>query len=363
MQKIKAVVLYGGRSTEHEVSCRSASFLFRHIDRQRYEVFPIAIDKDGNWLPQDRQRLEREFPTSMPVDRTAPLDPESQAVLQKIFSMGTPKDDLVIFNIIHGTFGEDGCLQGFFDLQGIAYVGPGILGSAIAMDKVVAKQLVAAAGIPIVPYVSFRAGEWREGATRLIEQIQKELTYPVFVKPASLGSSVGVHRVKDPSQLVAAVEDALRFDERILVETGFRVREIEYACLGAYKPEVSLPGEVGVAEGFYSYEEKYSQASKAQVLVPAPLEASLAAQGKTMAGRIFEVLNLYGMARIDVFLNLDNQTFYFNEANTLPGFTSISQYPKLWEHSGVPASDLVARLLQLALDRRNHLNSLTRSVP
>ncbi len=362
MSRLKAVVLYGGRSTEHEVSCRSASFIFRHIDRKLYDVFPIAIDKQGHWLPQDRHKLERECPTLMPVEKVANLDAESQALLDHIFRMGTAKDDVVVFNIIHGTFGEDGCLQGFFDLQGIAYVGPGIIGSAIAMDKVVAKQLVAAAGIPIVPYVSFRSNEWKERGAELAAQIQKELHYPVFVKPASLGSSVGVHKVSSPDKLAQAVADALSFDERILVETGYRVREIEYACLGGYQPEVSLPGEVGVAEGFYSYEEKYSAASKAQVLVPAPLESKLAAEGKVMAGKIFEALNLFGMARIDLFLNLDDQKFYFNEANTLPGFTSISQYPKLWEASGVAAPELIARLLKLALDRRAHLNGLRRSV-
>ncbi len=362
MGKLKAVVLYGGRSTEHEISCRSASFIYRNIDRQRYDVYAIAIDKQGLWLPQDRKRLEAQCPELMPVEAHSPSDPESQALLQRIFQVGQDKDDIVIFNILHGTYGEDGCIQGFLDMQGIAYVGPGTLGSAVAMDKVVAKQLVAAAGLPIVPYVSFRAAEWREKGAALLAEIGQNLRFPVFVKPASLGSSVGVHKVSNPELLSAAIEDALRFDERILVETGFKVREIEYACLGAYTPDVSLPGEVGVPEGFYSYEEKYSSASKAQVLVPAPLEAALAETGRKMAARIFQALNLYGMARIDLFLNLEDQSFYFNEANTLPGFTSISQYPKLWECSGVNARDLIARLLQLALDRRAQQRSLTRTV-
>lgn len=362
MSKLKAIVIYGGRSTEHEISCRSAATIFFSIDRSRYDVFAIGIDKEGLWHPQDRSRLDQERPTVLPVDPKAEADAASRELVQRIWTPGGNKDDLVVFSILHGTYGEDGCMQGFLDMQGIAYVGPGTLGSAIAMDKVVAKELVAAAGVPVVPYVAFRSAEWEAKAPALIERIQKQLRYPLFVKPASLGSSVGIRKVSDKSELEAAIVYALGFDERILVETGLDVREIEYACLGSYEPKVTVPGEVGVAAGFYSYEEKYASSSQAEVQVPAQLTSALAEEGQVLAKRIFQALNLNGMARIDLFLTRQDQKYYFNEANTLPGFTSISQYPKLWEHSGLNTPALVSELLELAIARRRHLGQLKRSI-
>lgn len=362
MNKLKAVVLYGGRSTEHEVSCRSASYIFRNIDRSIYDVYPIAVDKQGRWLPQNRQLLERNRPSSLPVEAQAESDTESRTLLERIWTPGTQKDDIVVFNIVHGTYGEDGCTQGFFDLQGIAYVGSGTLGSALAMDKVVAKKLVEAAGIPVVPYVSFRQPEWQKSSPSLVETAIAKLGFPMFVKPVSLGSSVGVRKVQDPSALREAIDHALAFDEQVLIETGMDVREIEYACLGDYEPAVTAPGEVVVPAGFYTYEEKYSQASKSEVMVPAHLDAKLAEAGREMARDIFRALNLYGLARIDLFLTKQGQKFYFNEANTLPGFTSISQYPKLWEHSGYSGQQLIATLLELALKRRQHQAGLKRSI-
>ncbi len=362
MSKMKAVVLYGGRSTEHEISCRSASYIFRHIDRSLFDVYAIAIDKSGQWIPQNRQKLEESKPDMMPVGSPDDADEASRKLLQHIFESGGRKDELVVFNILHGTYGEDGSAQGFLDMQGIAYVGPGTLGSAVAMDKVVAKQLVAAAGVGIVPYVAFRAEDWSKHREAITQEISRELVFPLFVKPASLGSSVGIRKVNDKAVLLDAIAYALSFDERVLVETGFDVREIEYACLGGYDPKISKPGEIGVPSGFYSYEEKYSNYSKAEVKVPADLDEGLAEQGKDLARRIFRALNLYGMARIDLFLTRKDQKFYFNEANTLPGFTSISQYPQLWENSGYKPTQLIAELLELAISRHRHKARLHRSV-
>ncbi len=362
MTKLKAVVLYGGRSTEHEISCRSASYIFANIDRQLYDVYAIAIDKQGVWRPQNRHRLEQQVPEVMPLGSGEDADRASHELVQQIVTPGGNKEGIVIFNILHGTYGEDGSMQGFLDMQGIAYVGPGTLGSALAMDKVVAKQLVSLAGVPVVPYVAFRADAWANSSTGILKEITEKLRFPLFIKPASLGSSVGIRKVTEQRDLEGAIKYALGYDERILVEIGLDVREIEYACLGGYEPKVSAAGEIGVPDGFYSYEEKYASTSRASVQVPARLEARVAAAGQELAKKIFRALNLYGLARIDLFLTRDEGNFYFNEANTLPGFTSISQYPKLWDHSGYSAKQLVSELLELAVQRRHQNAHLKRSI-
>ncbi len=362
MGKIRAIVVYGGRSTEHEVSCRSASYIYKNIDRSRFEPYAFAVDKGGVWHAQNRLALEKSVPVSLPVASHAHGDEESKQLLEAFWSREGRVTNAVVFNIIHGTTGEDGCLQGFFDLKDVAYVGPSLLGSAIAMDKVVAKQLVAAAGVPIVPYLALRTAEWDALAPEFLKNAEKTLGFPIFVKPASLGSSVGIRKAGNAAELKEAIAFALRFDERILLETAMNVREIEYACLGGYDPQISAAGEVGVEEGFYTYEEKYSKTSKATVNVPAKLDVSLAKEGAAMARKIFNALNLYGLSRIDLFLNKQDNSFYFNEANTLPGFTVISQYPQLFEHAGFSGTQLVGKLLDLALDRREKLNLLTRSL-
>lgn len=363
MAKPKAVVVYGGRSTEHEVSCRSASYIYKNIDRSRFDVFAFAVDKAGVWHAQNRIELEKNIPTSLPVSGHESGDAESKALLDRFFSRDTkPGDDVVVFNIIHGTTGEDGCLQGFFDLKDVAYVGPSLLGAAIAMDKVVAKQLAEAAGIPIVPYVAIRAFEWEKNSALILKQAEAKLGLPIFVKPASLGSSVGIRRATTSAELKDAVQYAFEFDERVLLETAMNIREIEYACLGTYDPQVSAAGEVAVDEGFYSYEEKYSNESKATVQVPAKLDPAIAQEGAKLAVRIFQALNLYGLSRVDLFLEKSTGKFFMNEVNTLPGFTSISQYPKLFEHAGYSGSQLIGKLLDLAIDRRSKLSRLNRSV-
>lgn len=360
--KLKAVLIYGGQSTEHEVSRRSAAFVWKHIDRQRFDAYAIAIDKEGRWLPQNRDKIDGHTLREMPMESAEQADEASRALVQRIWTPAADNKDLVVFNIVHGTTGEDGMLQGFLDLQGIAYVGSGILGSAVGMDKVVAKQLVQMAGIAVVPYVALRLAEWQENAASICQTAIQRLQFPMFVKPSSLGSSVGIRRVKDRLELEKAIAFAFEFDERVLIETGVDAREIEYACLGGYAPKLSFPGEVGVPTGFYSYEEKYSNTSKAEVLVPAPLSKDLAEQGREMSRKIFYALNLYGMARIDLFLTKADNTFYFNEANTLPGMTAISQYPKLWEHEGIAGKELISALLDAAVQRRTAQRNLKRSI-
>ena len=363
MAKPKAVVVYGGRSTEHEVSCRSASYIYKNIDRDRFDVYAFAVDKSGIWHAQNRIELEQNIPPSLPVNTHERGDPESKILLDRFFSReNKPGVDVVVFNIIHGTTGEDGCLQGFFDLKDVAYVGPSLLGAAIAMDKVVAKQLAEAAGIPIVPYLAVRMTDWEKSPASILKDAETKLGLPIFVKPASLGSSVGIRRATTPAELKDAIQYAFEFDERVLLEMAMNIREIEYACLGGFDPEVSAAGEVGVDAGFYSYEEKYSSASKATVQVPAKLDSALAQEGAKLASRIFRALNLYGLSRVDLFLEKSTGKFYLNEVNTLPGFTSISQYPKLFEHAGYTGAQLIGKLLDLAIDRRSKLDRLSRSV-
>ncbi|MCX6130230.1 MAG: D-alanine--D-alanine ligase [Proteobacteria bacterium] len=361
-KKLKAVLIYGGRSTEHEVSCRSAAYIWKNIDRQRFDAFAIALDKKGTWHPQNSQELSKTLPNEMPIISQGPADEATQTVFKDMWTPGGGQEGLVVFNIIHGTTGEDGALQGFLELQGIPFVGPSILGAAVAMDKVVAKQLVECAGLPVVPYLAFRLCEWIEKAPELIKAAIDKLQFPMFVKPASLGSSVGIRRVQNQAELEKAIAYAFEFDERILIELGVDAREIEYACLVGYRPKIIQPGEIGVPSGFYSYEEKYAKSSQAEVLVPAPLSKSLAAQGQAMAERIFYALNLFGMARIDLFLRKSDEQFLFNEANTLPGMTAISQYPKLWEHAGYKSGDIITELLNSALERYAMQKKLKRSV-
>lgn len=362
--KRTVVVMYGGQSTEHEISCRSAAFILKNIDPKKYDVHAIGIDKEGHWWPQDLAKTLTGDPQIIPIVRDETLAREHPVVKALLPAIGANqmRRDLIVFPILHGTNGEDGAIQGLFDLTGVAYVGPDTMGSAISMNKVAAKQLVEAAGVPVVPYAFCRKEEWLEQRQQIIADIQKRLPFPLFVKPASLGSSVGISKVKDAKELAAGIDSAFKVDELVLVEEGMNVREIEYAALGSYTPDITAAGEIVVqAADFYSYEEKYSAASKAEVKVPADLPAAKAAEGREIAQRIFKALYLHGMARIDLFLTRDTQKFYFNEANTIPGFTSISQYPQLWKHSGLNAPALLDRLLTAAWNRRELRQGLQRT--
>ena len=365
-ERIRAIVLYGGRSTEHEISCRSAAFVVRNLNREKYEIVPVAIDKDGSWWVQDPAKLLAYGGEVLPVIRDKGLGGAAEAAL-KLFApshAGTPGDasKWVVFSVLHGTFGEDGCIQGLLDMQEIAYVGADRMASAIGMDKVFAKRLVEASDIAVVPYVVVRKEEWPACSDKVHCEVNQSLKYPLFVKPASLGSSVGIAKVRRPEDLVAAIGAAFEVDEKILIETGLTVREIEFGALGGYEPQISAPGEIESPEGFYSYEEKYSGVSQTRVMVPASLPAEKVIEGQQLARRIFTALGLHGMARVDLFLERGTDKYYFNEVNTLPGFTSISQYPMLWKHAGFNAEQLVDRLIDLALERGALRRGLKRSV-
>jgi D-alanine-D-alanine ligase len=370
----KVIVIYGGRSTEHEISCKSAAFVLRNIDRKKYEVAAIAIDKKGRWLPQNVDGLldnltgpvpildgEGRTPLeSLPLEPT-PTDVVSRAIVNRS-AAGYDVKNIVIFPVLHGTYGEDGSIQGFFNLGDLAFVGSGTLGSAIGMDKCIAKKLVSAEGIPVVPWVETRKQFYLLDPEAFLNKAETTLGYPIFVKPASLGSSVGINKVRNRAELRQACEEALSMDEKILLEKALDVREIECAVLGDYDPIVSEPGEV-VTHGvsFYSYEAKYLSKTQATSEIPADLAPKQRAEARELSKRIFQCLECYGLARVDLFLDKNTGKFLFNEVNTLPGMTEVSQYPLLWENSGIKPSELIDRLINLALKRKRETDQLIRS--
>jgi D-alanine-D-alanine ligase len=372
-KKLRVAVLYGGRSGEHAVSLRSAASVIRHLDRERYEVVPVGIDPQGRWYLNDVSLIEK---AARSPESTLPLIDKFPVTLMPNASVGenhvlttvggaqtalessAPFD--VIFPVMHGTFAEDGTIQGLLEMAQVPYVGAGVLGSALGMDKEVAKRLVHAAGLPIVPYVCARNP--RESA-QLVPQISAELGFPCFVKPVNAGSSVGVHKVKEPSALVAAIEDAFRYDTKVLIEQGIDAREIEVSVLeniAGGEPLASIPGEIEPHHEFYSYEAKYLDENGASLLIPARLSAKEVHQVQAIAIRVFQILELEGMARVDFFMSKSTGEIYFNEVNTIPGFTSISMYPKMWEASGLPYSALLTKLIELAIARHKRRAELVR---
>jgi D-alanine-D-alanine ligase len=376
VKKLRVGVIYGGRSGEHEVSVTSAASIFKSIDRTRYEPVPIRIEKDGRWTLADRppaalsaaeviqqarvtqarparpgrDSLFAPYPSSdtlITVERRESLDASAPDAERAVVT-GLGLD--VVFPVLHGPYGEDGTVQGLLELANIPYVGPGVLASAAGMDKAVMKVLFAAAGLPIVDSRSFVRAEWTRNREGVLAGIAA-LGLPVFVKPANLGSSVGISKVKAQAELVPAIEMALEFDRKVIVEAGVvNAREIECAVLGNDDPETSVPGEIVPAREFYDYEAKYlDEGSKS--LIPADLPPELAAEVQRLSVAAFRAIDAAGLARVDFLLSRDTGAIYVNEINTMPGFTNISMYSKMWEASGVEYSALVDRLIQLALAR------------
>jgi D-alanine-D-alanine ligase len=358
VNKVRVIILFGGRSAEHEVSLLSARNVFVALDRDRFEPVLIGIDKQGRWRPEAEPTLLGA--TGDP--RTLSLKAVGRALEVPVYpdsggAVSTPRallrHDDVVFPVLHGTYGEDGTVQGLLELADIAYVGPGTLGSAIGMDKDVAKRLLAQAGILVVPWRLISAREFsRERAAVLARAA--ELGFPVFVKPANAGSSVGVSKVTCAAELEPALRAALGFDSKVLVEAAVNAREIECAVLGNDEPRASVPAEIVVhhKDGFYSYDAKYVDADGADAKIPAELPPELTERVRKLAVETFRCLELAGMARVDFFLDRYSGALYVNEVNTIPGFTAISMYPKMWEASGVSQKELIARLIDLAIERR-----------
>lgn len=337
------------------MSLESAKCVLDHLDAERYEIVPIAVDKTGAWHVQDFKRLRARTDKTLPVDTAgATVSLATRPTHAVLEGEHAPAID-VVFPVMHGPLCEDGSIQGLFELADVAYVGSGVLGSAVCMDKDVAKRLVRAAGIATADYVCVRAAEWAAHRDACAARVDAELGYPVFVKPANMGSSVGIHRVRAAAELPAALDDALRYDVKALVERAIDCREIEVAVLGASDPaappETSVPGEIVPKDAFYSYERKYLDAEGAQLLVPARLTADEVRAAQDVARRAFVALECDPMARVDLFYERGTGRWLFSEANTIPGFTTISMYPKLWQASGLAYGALLDRLVQLALRR------------
>ncbi len=357
-KKIKVGILFGGRSAEHEVSLVSAASIIKALDKEKYEVLPIGISKEGRWLsaPNSLQLLkEHSSIESLPEHVLLP-DPRKQSLVNIGNSSSSQEID-VIFPVIHGTFGEDGTIQGLFELADVPYVGAGVLGSAVGMDKVVAKQLLQQAKLPVTKGIWFFYKEFQQNGKKYISQIEKELRYPCFVKPPNQGSSVGISKAHNKKELADAIDLAGQYDTKILVEKAVpKPREIELSVLGNDEPTASLPGEIIPSNEFYDYDAKYVD-GKSTAVIPAKLSKGLVKKLQRCGVEAYKVLNCAGMARVD-FLLQQNGKFFLNEINTLPGFTSISMYPKLWEASGISYSALLDKLIRLAIERHEQKKNL-----
>ena len=355
MKKITVGLLFGGKSGEHEVSLRSAASILSAIDRAKYHVIPIGITREGGWRA-DPGFLEGEFTKILQQGAPVVLPAESSRSGQLIqVDAPGPQEGRwtsidVVFPVLHGPFGEDGTIQGLLELSNIPYVGAGVLGSAVAMDKDVMKRLFQQAGLPTAPFLAFQWDHWRSRARELEQEVAVKLGYPCFVKPANLGSSIGISKAEGAEELSEALALAGEFDEKVIVERALDAREIECSVLGNIDPQASLPGEIIPRSGFYDYQAKYLDDS-AELVVPARLRPDQVEQIQRLAVRCFQVLECRGMGRVDFFLEKATEDIYVNEINTIPGFTSISMYPKLWQASGLPYSELIDRLIQLALER------------
>jgi D-alanine-D-alanine ligase len=356
-RRIRVGILFGGRSGEHEVSLRSARSIMDAIDRDKYDVLPVGITRQGRWIAgsDPLAALNAGASESPPVALIGePGDPTLKAIEPSTGRSAASLRDIatldVIFPALHGPYGEDGTIQGLLELADVPYVGAGVVGSAVGMDKAVFKDVMIAHQIPVLPYILILRADWEVSQDAVIERAEKALSYPMFAKPANLGSSVGISRAADRAGLVAALAVAARYDRRMLVEQGIPAREIEVSVLGNDDPVASVPGEVVPGDEFYSYADKYLN-DAAQLVIPAPLSPELTARTQELAIRAFKAIDAAGLARCDFLLDRGNDELWMNEINTIPGFTSISMYPKLWEASGISYPDLIDRLIQLALER------------
>ncbi len=374
-KKLRVGILFGGRSGEHEVSLLSAASILKAIDRKKFDVVPIGITKEGRWLGAGDAHSLLEGESSPVARRLRAGDPEATPGA-KLLHEGIPtllapepasslasksgphsQSSLdVVFPVLHGTFGEDGTIQGLFELAGIAYVGSGVLGSAAGMDKDVMKRLFAQARLPIVKHVALLRAEWEKSPRKAIAQVERALSYPVFVKPANLGSSVGISKAHDRKELGPALDLAAKYDRKLIVEQGVggkkaRARELEVAVLGNDDPEASVVGEIIPGKEFYDYEAKYLSEGSVPV-IPAKITRVESKLIREMAVAAFRACDLSGLARVDFLMEPDGKRrIFLNEVNTLPGFTQISMYPKLWEATGIGYTDLITRLLELGLER------------
>lgn len=362
-QKLRIGVVFGGRSGEHEVSLISAASVISALDRSRYDVVPIGIAPDGRWISsQDALKMLRgKVSLDREPERVLIPEPNRHALVAVGDDRGERVPLDVIFPVVHGTFGEDGSLQGLLELADVPYVGAGVLGSSVGMDKIVQKQLFERDGLPVPRYVWFPSTAATGKQSRVVAAIENGLRYPVFVKPANTGSSVGISKAHNRKELRGAIELATAYDRRIIVEQAIAgAREIEVSLLGNEEPIASVPGEIIPSNEFYDYDAKYVD-GKSTAIIPARLQQAVVRKLQEYAIRAFRAIDCAGMARADFFVTRRTGRIYVNELNTIPGFTSISMYPKLWEASGIPYGKLLDRLIDLALERHRAKAALRRT--
>lgn len=375
-KKLRVGVIFGGRSGEHEISVRSAASVIAAIDRKRYDVLPIAISREGKWLspheashllPSDAQSLLPARRSEAAGDVALLGDPSHTGLLSFDRNGGALTSERldVVFSVLHGPFGEDGTLQGLLEMANVPYVGCGVLASACGMDKVAMKLLFLQAGLPMCKYVWFLRSHWQTDPSAIIKTIARKLGYPCFVKPANLGSSVGVSRATDKASLEQAIDLAARYDRKIVVEEAVDAREIECAVIGNDTVKASLPGEYVVHDnsaGFLDYTEKYTKTGHVEFVVPAPVSKALAAKIQRLAVQAFQSIDGAGLARVDFFLKRDTKELLINELNTMPGLTEVSGYPKMWAASGLSYSRMLDVLVELAMERHREksINKTTR---
>lgn len=356
-QKIRVGLIFGGRSGEHEVSLASAKAVQANLDPEKYEVVPIGITKTGAWLlgtgPFQLQSIEHpadkatELATRQTAVATLTDEPTTHSLIPDLGTQGALD---VILPVLHGTYGEDGSLQGLLDMANVPYVGCGVLGAALGMDKEKMKRIFQSVGLPIVDYLAFRRSEWERSPEAILDNIEQRLGYPNFVKPANLGSSVGINKAHNQQELLHAITVAAEFDRKIVVEHGLNCREFECAVLGNDEPLVSVVGEIVASNEFYDYNAKYIN-GKSQAIIPANIPQKVSDEIRRQAFQAFQALDLNGLARIDFFMDKATEKVYINEVNTMPGFTEVSMYPKLWEASGLPYKQLLDRMIELAIER------------
>jgi D-alanine-D-alanine ligase len=350
-KRLRVGILFGGRSGEHEVSLASAASVLRALDPEKYEAVPIGISKDGRWLIG--VGAQRMLPDVLRSGQRVFLPPDPSAAALVPFGGEQPQSAVrvdVVFPVLHGTFGEDGTVQGLLELAGLPYVGAGVMASAIGMDKDVQKRLFQQAGLPVAKYIAFPRLAWEREPARWLAAITRQFRFPVFVKPATLGSSVGMTKVHSRRELAPALDQAAQFAQKILVEHAVVGREIEVSVLGNENPKASLPGEIIPHREFYDYAAKYLEEGT-ELVVPARITSAQTAKFQEYAVRAFRAIDGAGMARVDFFLERRRREILLNELNTIPGFTAISMYPKLWEASGLSYRELIDRLIELALEQ------------
>jgi len=367
MKPKKVAVVFGGRSGEHVVSLRSAASIMEAIDKDKYDIVPVGITREGTWLtgPDAWLALWENRPPEEATPAVILTDPNRPGLL--VQSASSPSEWIhqpvdIVFPVLHGTYGEDGTIQGLFEMAGVPYVGSGVLASSAAMDKVIMKTLFKESGLPVAPFIYFYRWEWTGQEQHWTTRVEEEIKFPCFVKPANLGSSVGITKVQREDKLPAAIEEALLYDDKVIVESLLEGREIECSVLGDIEPQTSRPGEIIPCNEFYDYRAKYID-DRSELVIPVELGDKLERTVRDYSARAFKAVEASGLARVDFFVNTATETVTLIEINTIPGFTSISMYPKLWEASGIRYGELVGRLLELAEDRFQRRRALMVTPP